>query len=114
MGLVSLPLAQAMIRPLGKSLTFHGKGTTIVLSMQEGNEIEKFAVLEDRLNEILKGYTALKEEKESIFSQMREQKEEVEKLRGEISTLKNERLEIRTRIDRLIERLEGIPLDLDR
>jgi predicted nucleic acid-binding Zn-ribbon protein len=79
--------------------------------MQEENTTEKFAVLEDRLSKILKGYSALKEEKEGIFSQMREREQEVERLRGEISLLKNERLEIRTRIERLIERLEGIPLE---
>jgi predicted nucleic acid-binding Zn-ribbon protein len=79
--------------------------------MEEENRIEKFVVLEDRLNKILKGYTALKEEKERLSSQMREQKEEVERLREEISTLKNERLEVHTRIERLIERLERIPID---
>jgi uncharacterized coiled-coil DUF342 family protein len=79
--------------------------------MEEENRIEKFVVLEDRLNKILKGYTALKEEKERLSSQMREQKEDVERLREEISTLKNERLEVHTRIERLIERLERIPID---
>jgi uncharacterized coiled-coil DUF342 family protein len=79
--------------------------------MEEENRIEKFVVLEDRLNKILKGYTALKEEKERLSSQIREQKEDVERLREEISTLKNERLEVHTRIERLIERLERIPID---
>ncbi|MCJ7662751.1 MAG: cell division protein ZapB [Desulfobacterales bacterium] len=79
--------------------------------MEEENRIEKFVVLEDRLNKILKGYTALKEEKERLSSQMREQKEDVERLREEISTLKNERLEVHTRVERLIERLERIPID---
>ena len=79
--------------------------------MEEEKTIAKFAVLEDRLNKILKGYTALKEENESISSQMKRQEEEVERLRKEVSLLKNERLEIGTRIGRLIERLEGIPLE---
>ena len=79
--------------------------------MEEESAIEKFAVLEDRLNKILNGYTTLQEEKKGFFSKMRDQEVEVERLREEISSLKNERLEMRTRIERLIERLEGIPLD---
>jgi chromosome segregation ATPase len=79
--------------------------------MKEDSGVERFVVLEDRLNKILKGYTALQEEKESLFSQMKEQKEEVERLREEISTLRDERVEVHTRIERLIKRLEGLPID---
>lgn len=78
--------------------------------MKEDNGVERFVVLEDRLNKILKGFTALKEEKESLFSQMKEQKEEMEALREEISTLRDERVEVQTRIERLIKRLEGLPI----
>jgi chromosome segregation ATPase len=79
--------------------------------MKEDNGVERFVVLEDKLNKILKGYTALQEEKESLFSQMKEQKEEMERLREEISTLRDERVEVHTRIERLIKRLEGLPVD---
>jgi chromosome segregation ATPase len=79
--------------------------------MKEDTGVERFVVLEDRLNKILKGYTALKEEKESLFSQIKEHKEEVERLRDEISALRDERVEVHTRIERLIKRLEGLPID---
>jgi uncharacterized coiled-coil DUF342 family protein len=79
--------------------------------MDKENEIQKFAVLEDKLNKILEGYTTLKEERGKLISRMKENEGEVEKLRVEVDALKNERLEVRTRIERLIERLEGIPLD---
>jgi septal ring factor EnvC (AmiA/AmiB activator) len=79
--------------------------------MKEDNGVERFVVLEDKLNKILKGYTALQEEKESLVSQMKEQKEEMERLREEISTLRDERVEVHTRIERLIKRLEGLPVD---
>jgi len=79
--------------------------------MDKENEVQKFAVLEDKLNKILEGYTTLKEERGKLISRMKENEGEVEKLRVEVDTLKNERLEVRTRIERLIERLEGIPLD---
>ena len=78
--------------------------------MKEDNGVERFVVLEDRLNKILTGYTALQEEKEGLFSQMNEQKEEMERLREEISTLRDERVEVHTRIERLIKRLEGLPI----
>lgn len=79
--------------------------------MDKENEIEKFVVLEDRLNKILKGYITLKEEREKLLSQMKDKEGAVERLQEEISDLKNGRLEFRTRIERLIERLEEIPLD---
>ena len=79
--------------------------------MDKENEIQKFAVLEDKLNKILEGYTTLKEERGKLISRMKENEGEVEKLKVEVDNLKNERLEVRTRIERLIERLEGIPLD---
>jgi len=79
--------------------------------MDKENEIEKFAVLEDRLNKILKGYITLKEEREKLLSQMKDKEGAIERLREEVSDLKNGRLEFRTRIERLIERLEEIPLD---
>jgi chromosome segregation ATPase len=79
--------------------------------MKEDNGVERFVVLEDRLNKILKGFTALQEEKEGLFSQMKEHKEEVERLRKEISTLRDERVEVHARIERLIKRLEGLPID---
>jgi chromosome segregation ATPase len=79
--------------------------------MKEDNGIERFVVLEDKLNKILKGFAALQEEKEGLFSQMKEQKEEMERLREEIATLRDERVEVNTRIERLIKRLEGLPRD---
>ena len=79
--------------------------------MKEDNGVERFVVLEDKLNKILKGYAALQEEKEGLFSQMKEQKEEMERLREEISTLRDERVEMHARIERLIKRLEGLPID---
>jgi septal ring factor EnvC (AmiA/AmiB activator) len=79
--------------------------------MKEDNGVERFVVLEDKLNKILKGYAALQEEKEGLFSQMKEQKEEMERLREEISTLRDERVEVHARIERLIKRLEGLPID---
>ncbi len=79
--------------------------------MEDARAIDKFVVLEERLNKILGGYTKLKEEREEVISQIREKEEEVERLKREISSLNNERLQVRTRIERLIERLEEIPLE---
>ena len=79
--------------------------------MEKENEIVQFTVLEEKLNKILEGYTTLKEEREKLVAQMQGNEEEVEKLRNEVTTLKNERSEVRERIERLIKRLEGIPLE---
>ena len=79
--------------------------------MEKESEVTQFAVLEEKLNKILEGYTTLKEEREKLISRMHANEEEVEKLRNEVSILKNERSEVRARIERLIKRLEGIPLE---
>ncbi len=79
--------------------------------MEEEKALDKFTVLEDKFNTILDGYMVLKEEKERFSSTAREQEIEIERLRAEVSALKVERSEIRARVERLIERLEGIPLE---
>ena len=79
--------------------------------MEKENEIVQFTVLEEKLNKILEGYTTLKEEREKLVAQKHGNEEEVEKLRNEVTNLKNERSEVRERIERLIKRLEGIPLE---
>ena len=79
--------------------------------MEKENEIVQLAVLEERLNTILQGYTTLKEEREKLISQIGANENEIKQLREEVSTLTNERSEVCARIERLIERLEGIPLE---
>ena len=78
--------------------------------MGMSDEVDKFEVLEEKLSRILEGYTKLRNEREELTSRLKEQTGELERLRGEIYSLKNEKSEARTRIERLIEKLEGIPL----
>ena len=78
--------------------------------MEMNDEVDKFEVLEEKLSRILEGYTKLRNEREELTSRLKEQTGELERLRGEIYSLKNEKSEARTRIERLIEKLEGIPL----
>ena len=76
-----------------------------------GNETEKFTSLEEKLNKILEGYIALKQEKERLSSRMQGETAEVKRLQEEITLLKREHAEARKRIERLLEKLEGIPLE---
>ena len=76
-----------------------------------GNESEKFTVLEEKLNKVLEGYIALKKEKERLSSQVQGEAAEVKRLREEITLLKQEHAEARKRIERLLEKLERIPLE---
>ncbi|OGP91881.1 MAG: hypothetical protein A2Z19_07535 [Deltaproteobacteria bacterium RBG_16_54_18] len=76
-----------------------------------GNETEKFTVLEEKLNKVLEGYIALKKEKERLSSQVQGEAAEVKRLREEITLLKQEHAEARKRIERLLEKLERIPLE---
>jgi predicted nucleic acid-binding Zn-ribbon protein len=76
-----------------------------------GNETEKFTALEEKLNKVLESYIALKKEKERLSSQVGGGGEEVKRLREEITRLKQEHSEARKRIERLLEKLERIPLE---
>jgi len=78
--------------------------------MAKEENINLFDTLEERLDRILEGFTTLKEENERLASQLREKELEVDSLANEISLLKNEKSDARKRIERLIQRLEGIPL----
>jgi chromosome segregation ATPase len=76
-----------------------------------GNETEKFTALEEKLNKVLEGYIVLKKEKEKLFSRMQGETAEVKRLQEEMTLLKQEHAEARKRIERLLEKLERIPLE---
>ena len=73
--------------------------------------MDKFVLLEEKLNRILEGYIKLKEEREELIVQIKGKSEEIERLKNETSALNKERVEIGTKIARLIERLEEFPLE---
>jgi chromosome segregation ATPase len=76
-----------------------------------GNETEKFTSLEEKLNKVLEGYITLKQERERLSSRMQGETAEVKRLQEELSSLKREHAEARKRIERLLEKLERIPLE---
>jgi uncharacterized coiled-coil DUF342 family protein len=73
--------------------------------------MDKFVLLEEKLNRILEGYIKLKEEREELIVQIKEKSEEIERLKNETSALNKERVEVGTKLARLIERLEEFPLE---
>lgn len=79
--------------------------------MAKEENINLFDTLEERLDRILEGFTTLKEENARLASRLRDKELEVNSLINEISLLRNEKSDARKRIERLIQRLEGIPLN---
>jgi uncharacterized coiled-coil DUF342 family protein len=79
--------------------------------MEHEKKVNLFDTLEGRLDKILEGFTAIREERQSVITELQAKQEEVKRLKEEISLLKNERVDVRNRIERLIARLEGVPLD---
>jgi chromosome segregation ATPase len=73
--------------------------------------MDKFLLLEEKLDKIVEGYAQLKEEREELSVKIKKKDEEVERLKNEISSLNKERVEVGTKIERLIERLEEFPLE---
>lgn len=74
-------------------------------------EWEELRLLEERIEKILQGYLRLKEERDRLLELLKERDEEIAGLRKEVEVLKGERHEVRSRVERLIERLQAAPLE---
>lgn len=72
---------------------------------------EEFKLLEEKIERVIEGYMRLKAERDQLLSLLRQKEEELGELHKEVEALKTERGEVRSRVERLIERLEAAPLD---
>ena len=72
---------------------------------------EEFKLLEEKIESVIDGYMRLKAERDQLLSLLRQKEEELSDLHKEVEALKVERGEVRSRVERLIERLEAAPLD---
>jgi chromosome segregation ATPase len=69
---------------------------------------ECFKRLEERVKEILQGYSRLKQEKEVMADKLRLKDKSIDELNEKIQALDDSKHSIRTRIERLIQRIEGL------
>jgi chromosome segregation ATPase len=69
---------------------------------------ECFKRLEERVKEILQGYSSLKQEKEAMADKLQLKDKSIDELNEKIKALDDRRHSIKTRIERLIQRIESL------
>ncbi len=67
-----------------------------------------FKRLEERVQEILLGYSHLKQERETLADKLRLKDKNIDELNEKIKALDDSKDMIKARIERLIQRIEGL------
>lgn len=71
-------------------------------------QLEKFEKLEKGVNELVERHSLLKNEKDSLARSLRKESSENQMAQERLERLYRERYKIRSKIDSLIEKLDGI------
>ena len=71
---------------------------------------ECFKRLEDRVHEILQGYRRLKQEREELIDTLRVKDRSIDDLNQKLQALDDRKNSVKAKIERLIERIEGLGL----
>ncbi len=73
-----------------------------------GKGMDKFDVLEDRIDRLVEAYSALREEKESLRNRLAERELEIQKLREKLSHFSRERELAREKVEGLLTRVDRL------
>jgi len=76
--------------------------------MVNGEELDQFQLLEEKIGNLIEYVRSLKQEKESISGQIQMQEEKIASLRGERDQLLQEKDTAKSRIVHLLEKIEQI------
>ena len=69
---------------------------------------ECFKRLEERVREIVQGYSRLKQEKEALADNLRLKDKNIDELKEKLQALDDRRNSVKAKIERLIRRIEGL------
>jgi chromosome segregation ATPase len=73
-----------------------------------GKEMDKFDVLEDRINQLVDVYSALREERETLENRLAERELEIQQLKEKISHFSRERELAREKVEGLLTRVDRL------
>jgi chromosome segregation ATPase len=73
-----------------------------------GKEMDKFDVLEDRINQLVDVYSALREEREALENRLAERELEIQQLKEKISHFSRERELAREKVEGLLTRVDRL------
>ena len=71
---------------------------------------EPFVLIEKRINDLAGLVATLKKENQAIYAQLEQKNSEAKELARKVAELTHERNEIRTRVEKVLSRLETIEL----
>ena len=71
-------------------------------------EIDKFAVLEERIAQLVEAYTSLSSEKVALGKKLAQKEMEVQGLAEKVTRLSQEREAVRERVEGLLNRLDRV------
>ena len=78
--------------------------------MVNGEELDQFQLLEEKIGNLIEYVRSLKQEKESLSGQVKMQEEMIASLRGERDQLRQEKDTAKSRIVSLLEKIDQISL----
>ena len=64
--------------------------------------------MEDRVHEILQGYSHLRQEREQLIGTLRVKDRSIDELNQKLQALDDRKNSVKAKIERLIERIEGL------
>lgn len=73
-----------------------------------GTEMEKFDLLEDKINRLVDSYSALREEKEVLRDRLAARELEIQQLKEKISQFSRERELAREKVEGLLTRVDRL------
>ena len=71
-------------------------------------EIDKFAVLEEKITQLLESYSSLSNEKAAVGKKLAQKEMEVQGLAEKVARLSQEREAVRERVEGLLNRLDRV------
>lgn len=71
-------------------------------------ELDSLSSLEDRIQKAVQLVGRLRQEKDAALAEAADAKAEVERLTGEVSTLQQERKQVRSRIEKLLGQIDQL------
>ncbi len=69
--------------------------------------LEKFDILEEKINQLAEKYNQIKLEKDNFLSHLQKKENEISALKEKVNSLEEEKEVFRTRLDKIISHLES-------
>jgi predicted nucleic acid-binding Zn-ribbon protein len=73
-------------------------------------DIENLKVLESKIDQVLDQHERLQQQHDALAQRLKEREQQLADVAGQVQQYEQERVEIRTRLERILSRLAGLEL----